>query len=136
MAAPYVADADFSGGSTIHHANTIDTNGVMSAAPEAVYQYARSGNFTYTVPGFAASSSHIVRLHFAETYFSSAGSRTFDVLINGTQYLTDFDIFAAAGAKNKAIAKSFAVQASANGSYVIQAKSVINNSLLSGIDIQ
>ena len=136
VAAPYVADADFSGGSTIHHANTIDTNGVMSAAPEAVYQYARSGNFTYTVPGFAASSSHIVRLHFAETYFSSAGSRTFDVLINGTQYLTDFDIFAAAGAKNKAIAKSFAVQASANGSYVIQAKSVINNSLLSGIDIQ
>ena len=135
-AAPYSADVGFSGGSVIHHADTIDTNGVSSAAPAAVYQYARSGNFTYTVPGFVANSSHIIRLHFAETYFTTANSRTFNVIINGTQYLTAFDIFAATGAKDKAIAKTFAVQANASGAYVIQAQSVINNSLLSGIEIQ
>ena len=136
VAAPYVADVGFVGGTVIHHANTIDTNGASGAAPATVYQYARSGNFTYTVSGFGASSSHIVRLHFAETYFSSPGSRTFNVTINGTQYLSAFDIFAAAGAKNKAVVREFAVSANTSGAYVIQATTVVNNSLLSGIEIQ
>src|SRR5207302_886544 len=104
---PFVADKDFAGGGTISHANTIDLSGVTNPAPAAVYQTARVGNFTYTIPGFTAGSSHTVRLHFAETFFSTAGSRTFNVSINGTQVLSAFDIFAAAGAKNKAIIKQF-----------------------------
>src|SRR5262249_32769297 len=48
---PFAADADFAGGSTINHANTIDLSGVTNPAPMAVYQTARTGNFTYTVPG-------------------------------------------------------------------------------------
>jgi hypothetical protein len=133
---PFVADVDFAGGSTINHANTIDLSGVTNPAPMAVYQTARVGNFTYTIPGFNAGSSHTVRLHFAETYFSTAGSRTFNVSINGTQVLSAFDIFAAAGAKNKAIIKQFTVNANASGQYVIQFTSVVNQSLVSGIEIQ
>jgi hypothetical protein len=133
---PFVADIDFAGGSTINHANTIDLSGVTNPAPMAVYQTARVGNFTYTIPGFNAGSSHTVRLHFAETYFSTAGSRTFNVSINGTQVLSAFDIFAAAGAKNKAIIKQFTVNANSSGQYVVQFTSVVNQSLLSGIEVQ
>jgi hypothetical protein len=133
--APYVADVDFSGGSTINHANVIDLSSVTNPAPSAVYQTARIGNFTYTAPGFAAGSSHTVRLHFAETYFSTAGSRTFNVHINGSQVLTNFDILAVAGAKNKAIVQSFSANADGAGSYAIQFTSVVNNSLVSGIEI-
>ena len=133
---PYVADEDFAGGATIDHVNTIDLSGVTNPAPMAVYQSARVGNFTYTIPGFTAGSSHTVRLHFAETFFSSAGSRTFDVSINGTQVLTNFDIFAATGAKNKAVIEQFTENANSSGGYVITFTSVVNQSLVSGIEVQ
>jgi beta-glucanase (GH16 family) len=133
---PFVADKDFSGGSTINHANTIDLSGVTNPAPMQVYQTARIANFTYTIPGFTAGSSHAVRLHFAEIYWSSAGSRIFNVSINGTQVLSNFDIFAAAGAKNKAIIEQFTMNANSSGQYVIQFTSVKDNSLVSGIEVQ
>jgi len=132
---PFVADEDFSGGSTINHANTIDLSGVTNPAPMAVYQTARTGNFTYTIPGFNPNSTQTIRLHFAETFFNSAGSRTFDVSINGTQVLTNFDIFATAGAQNKAVIEQFTMNANSSGQYVVQFTSVVNNSLLSGIEV-
>ena len=97
---PFVADEDFTGGATMTHANTINTSEVTNPAPAAVYQTGRDGNFSYTIGGFTAGTNYLVRLHFCETYFTSAGSRTFNVSINGTQVLTDFDIFAAAGGQN------------------------------------
>ena len=134
--APFVADVNFTGGGTINHANTIDLSGVTNPAPMAVYQTARTGNFTYTIPGFTAGSTHTVRLHFAETFFSSSGSRTFNVSINGTQVLTNFDVFATAGAKNKAVIEQFTVNSNSSGQYVIQFTSVVNQSLVSGIEVQ
>jgi hypothetical protein len=133
---PFVADEDFAGGGTITHANTIDLSGVTNPAPMAVYQTGRDANFTYTIPGFAAGSSHTVRLHFAETYWSSAGSRVFNVSINGTPVLTNFDIFAAAGAKNKAVIEQFSEPANSSGQYVIQFTTVKDNSLVNGIEVQ
>ncbi len=134
-AAPFVADEFFSGGGTINHANPIDVSGVTNPAPAAVYQTARVDTFSYTVPGFVSGSSHTVRLHFCETYFSAAGARTFNVTINSSQVLTDFDIYKAAGAKNKAVIETFTLNASSSGQYVIQFTSVVNNSLVSGIEI-
>jgi len=133
---PFVADVDFTGGNMINHANTIDVSGVTNPAPAAVYQTARTATFSYTIPGFAASSSHLVRLHFCETYFSTAGSRTFNVSINGSQVLSAFDVFATAGAQNKATVQQFTVNANSSGSYVIQFTTVVNSALISGIEIQ
>jgi hypothetical protein len=133
---PFVADEDFAGGGTIHHSNTIDLSGVTNPAPMAVYQTGRDGNFTYTIPGFTAGSGHTVRLHFAETFWTSAGSRIFNVTINGTKVLSNFDIFAAAGAMNKAIIEQFTVNANSSGQYVIQFTTVKDNSLINGIEIQ
>jgi hypothetical protein len=133
--APYVADRDFAGGTTISHLNKINTSGVTNPAPQAVYQTARTGNFSYTIPGFAAGSSSDIRLHFAETVYSTSGSRVFDVSINGTSVLSNFDIVKATGGKNIAIAKSFTVAASAGGAYVIKFTGVRSRSLISGIEI-
>jgi hypothetical protein len=134
--APFAADKDFTGGGTINHANPIDLSGVTNPAPMAVYQTARIGSFKYTIPGFTASSSHTVRLHFAETYWTAAGARLFNVSINGTQVLTNFDIFAAAGARNKAVIKQFTANANTSGQYVVTFTPVKDNSLVSGIEVQ
>jgi hypothetical protein len=132
----FIADADFAGGGTIHHANVINLSGITNPAPMTVYQTARIGNFSYTLSGFNPGSSYTVRLHFAETYFKTTGSRTFNVSINGTAVLTNFDIVAAAGTINKAVIEQFTETASSTGDYVISFTSVINQSLVSGIEIQ
>jgi hypothetical protein len=133
---PFIADADFAGGGTIHHVNVINLSGITNPAPMAVYQTARIGNFSYTLSGFNPGSSHTVRLHFAETFFKTTGSRTFNVSINGTTVLTNFDIVAAAGIINKAVIEQFTEPASSTGNYVIIFTSVINQTLVSGIEIQ
>jgi hypothetical protein len=135
-AAPFLADLGFSGGTTINHANAINVSGVTQPAPIAVYQTARIGNFSGTFSGFAAGSSHKLRLHFAETFFSTAGSRVFNVSINGKQVLTKYDVFKAVGAKNKAVVAELTQAASSTGQYVVTFASVVDNSLLSGISIQ
>jgi hypothetical protein len=134
--APFISDVDFTGGSILNHKNTIDLSGVTNAAPMTVYQSARQGNFTYTLAGFDPGSSHTVRLHFAETFFTTAGSRTFNIGINGTQVMTNFDIFAAAGAKNKAVILELTQNADSNGTFTVTFTSVVNSSLLSAIEIQ
>jgi hypothetical protein len=58
------------------------------------------------------------------------------VSLNGTQVLTNFDIVAAAGAKNKAVIEQFTENANSSGQYVITFTSVVNQSLVSGIEIQ
>ena len=94
----YAADEDFSGGGTYVPGTivTVPAN-LANAAPAAVYEDARQGVFTYTINGLGAGTSHTVTLHFAELYFTTTGQRVFNVAINGTTVLPNFDIVAAAG---------------------------------------
>jgi peptidoglycan/xylan/chitin deacetylase (PgdA/CDA1 family) len=120
-AGSFIADAYFSGGSTYTNSNTIDTSLLTGTAPPAsVFQSERYGTFTYTLPGFTAGSAQTVTLYFAETYWTAAGQRSFGVSINGTSVLSAFDIYAAAGGQNKAIARTFSTTANASGQVVIQ----------------
>lgn len=116
--ASFAADEDFAGGGTDTSANIITTAGVANAAPAAVYQSERAGIFTYTISGLAAGSSHTVLLHFAEFYWTAAGERVFNVAINGTPVLSNFDIYATAGA-NKALVEQFTATANSSGQIVI-----------------
>jgi hypothetical protein len=138
----FVADKDFTGGTTIDHANTINTSKVTNPAPAAVYQTARvtatagaGTTFSYTIGGFTANSSHTVRLHFCETFWTAAGKRQFNVSINGTQVLTKFDIFATAGGQNIANIQQFTEAANASGQYVLTFTSDTDKALISGIEI-
>jgi hypothetical protein len=132
---PFVADTDFSGGTTTSTANTIDTSGVTNPAPQAVYQSNRYGTFTYTVPNLTANASYTVNLHFAETYWTTTGQRTFNVSINGQAVLSNFDIIAAAGGANKAVVKQFSATANASGTITIQFVTVKDNAQVNGIEI-
>ena len=134
-AAPFAADEDYTGGATAAVTNAISTTGVTNPAPQSVYQHNRYGNFTYTIPGLTAGASYTVRLDFAEEYWTAPGSRTFNVLINGTQVLTNFDIFATAGGEYKAVAESFTATASSAGTVTIQFVTVKDNAQVNGIEV-
>ncbi|MBX5450486.1 MAG: hypothetical protein IRZ24_10490, partial [Thermogemmatispora sp.] len=132
---PFVADAYYSGGSTASTSNAIDTSGVTNPAPQAVYQSNRYGNFTYTIPNLTAGAAYTVRLHFAETYWSAAGKRVFNVSINGQQVLTNFDIYAAAGGANKAVVREMSATATGSGTITIQFSTVVDNAQVNGLEI-
>jgi fibronectin type 3 domain-containing protein len=134
-AAPFVADEDFTGGATSNTTHAITTTGLTNPAPQSVYQHNRYGNFTYTVPGLTAAAGYMVRLHFAEEYWTAAGSRTFNVLINGTQVLTSFDIFATAGGEYIGVIEPFTATASSTGTITIQFVTVKDNAQVNGIEI-
>jgi hypothetical protein len=134
----FIADEDFSGGGTYSVTNTITIPaGVASiAAPAAVYQSARQGTTTYAIPGLTVGTSYTVRLHFAELYFSAAGNREFDVTINGTTVLTNFDIFAAANANYTAVVEQFAATANSSGDIVIAfTNGAKDQPMFSGIEV-
>ena len=134
-APPFQADQGFTASTTISHANAINTTKVINPAPVAVYQTGRIGNFTYTLGGFVPRSTGTVRLHFAETYWNAPGQRSFNVSINGAPVLTNFDIFLVVGGSNIASIQQFSAPANSSGQYVIQFTTLINNSLVNGIEI-
>jgi hypothetical protein len=134
--APFAADAFHSGDdSTYSSATAVSTSGVANAAPAAVYQTERFSDFTYTFPGLTSGTAYTVRLHFAEIWFTAAGSRLFNVIINGQPVLTNFDVFTAAGGADKAVVKEFQVTANGSGQIIIQFVSVLTNAKCSGIEI-
>jgi hypothetical protein len=93
------ADTGFSGGTAWGNSN----------APVPVqYQTLRFGN-TFQYDFAVANGTHSVTLKFAEIYFTAANQRMFNVSINGTNVLSQFDIFSAAGGANKTVDKTFSV---------------------------
>ena len=134
-AGAFAADANFTGGNTATVASAIDTS-AANAAPAAVYQSERWGNSTYTIPGLTAGTSYTVRLHFAETYWTATGKRKFNVALNGASVLSDFDVFAAAGAANKAVVRDFTATANSSGQIVIAlTQGSVDQAKISGIEV-
>ncbi|MGH7750027.1 MAG: malectin domain-containing carbohydrate-binding protein, partial [Candidatus Dormibacteria bacterium] len=135
----FVADTDFvdnggDGGASMVNAS-INTSMVTNPAPQAVYQNERFGsNFTYTVPNLTPGATYTVRLDFSEGYLP-AGQRMFNVSINGTQVLSNFDVAQTAGGMNTAIAESFAATANSSGQIVLNFTGVVGHAMVEGIEI-
>jgi hypothetical protein len=132
---PYAADKYYSGGTTYSVTNAITLTGVTNPAPQAVYQSERYGTTTYTMPSLTVGAQYTVRLHFAELYQTATGKRVFNVLINGTTVLSNFDIYAATGARYKAVVREFTATANASGQIVIKFNTVTDNATIQGIEI-
>lgn len=98
---PYVADTAYDGGSV--QVSSVD---LPNTGDDALYNNWRYGNFAYRVSVYPGA--YTVELHFADTYNSAPGQRIFDVAIEGTTVLDDFDIIAIAGA-NAALVRTFDV---------------------------
>lgn len=94
----------------------------VTGSPDAgLFRSERYGNFTYSVP--VPPGKYTLVLYFAETWYGpgrpdggGAGSRLFDVLVNGQMLLRNFDIFQEAGGGYRAVVKRFSgIQATAQG---------------------
>jgi hypothetical protein len=97
------ADGSFSGGSAFSSTRTI-----ANTSDQALYQNSRYGSsFTYTIN--VPAGTYAVTLKFAELYWSSSGGRVFNVSINGTGVLSNFDIVSAAGGSFRAVDRTFTV---------------------------
>jgi len=144
----YASDCFVEGGNTACTDDAINTSGVHMAAPAILYRTERNGECMYTIP--LPSSSHgvllpqergkvyTVILHFAENYWRDKGQRMFNVDINGERKLSDFDIFAAAGGRNRANVQVIqGIHADKNGDIVIRfIKGSADQPKVSGIEIR
>jgi hypothetical protein len=135
----WAADQSLDSSWTATTSNTITTDGADGPAPPDIYRTVRYyyTNFQYTFYGYAGYSPHVVRLHFAEAWLNGAGLRRFNVLVNGARYLTDFDVWSAAGGLNKATVQTLFVNASSSGQIqILFTPGSANAPMVSGIEIQ
>lgn len=101
----YGADAYYSGGQTGLSNAPVDGGGVYYPANQEVYQTERYSTFAYTFTDLTPNTIHTVKLHFNEHFWNSVGKRKFNVAINSTRVLWDYDIFSQAGGINRPLAK-------------------------------
>ena len=124
----------YASGTLGYLANTIA--GVCTSA-QPLYQRERystsAGGFYYQFdcpPGIYETT-----LLEAETYWSAAGQRVFNVFIQGAQVLTNFDIFAVAGGKNIPVTRVF-TNAVTNAQLQVLFTPVVDNARISGLQVR
>jgi GH35 family endo-1,4-beta-xylanase len=120
----------------VNNGNVYTTTATVNAPEDAeIYQSERWYSFiAYALP-VEKDRTYRLTLKFAEIYFNTAGSRLFDVFIEGTRVLSDFDVFASAGGKNIAI--DTAVTLLASDSYInIEMVSSVDNAAVKGIILE
>lgn len=124
------ADRGFDSG-TIYAPNVA----VAGTSDPALFKSQREGltsaDLQYQLP--VANGSYTVNLYFAETWFTSAGSRVFDVQLQGATVVGGLDIVAEAGARH-ALVKSASVSVT-NGQVVIRFVRRTNIPVISAIEI-
>jgi ribosomal protein S8 len=129
------SDQEYSGGGTYSTTSAINTS-APNSAPQAVYQNERYGNFTYTLANLTPNASYTVQLHFAEIYYTQAGQRQFNMAINGTPVLSNFDIVGEAGGPDIAIVKSFTATANSAGQIAVSSSNgAADNPKISGLSV-
>lgn len=132
----WIADANFTGGTTFSTGNAID-----NTTNDALYQTERYNNFSYNI-SVPAPGIYTVNLYLAEIYFGApgggsgggAGSRVFNVSIEGQPFLSSYDIFVEAGGALKPIIETANVQVS-DGTLNIQFSNITNNAKVSALEI-
>ncbi len=131
-------DAYWNGSSSANSTNAaIDVSGVANAAPVRLYQTWRQGDsFGYTLFGLKPNSATTVRLHFVEPTYEAVGVRRQKVVINGATVESNLDIRAAAGARNKALVRTYSVRPGADGKVSIALVSLVAGvpALLAGLE--
>jgi len=125
----WMADNYFTGGYTY----SVGAHDIAGTEDDAIYQTERYGVMNYNIP--VANGKYTVRLHFAEIYSGCQyiGCRIFNVGVNGTPLLSNFDIFAKVGGYAATIAQTTATVS--NGSLNINLTAIKENPKISGIEI-
>src|SRR5258708_16041507 len=113
----------------------MNLRGVSDSMHKGVWQTCRwNSSFTYTIPALTAGASYTVALDWAELTWTAAGKRVFNVAINGTAVLSNFDVYAQVGYKT-ALQKQFTATANSSGQIVIAfTQGSADNPFISGIE--
>jgi hypothetical protein len=115
----------------------VPTSPITNTSDPKLFQAARFGPTTnpemaYTIAGLV-NGTYTVNVGFYECSYV-AGQRVFNVVLQGQQVLTNFDIFKAAGGKNIANIQTFAATVT-DGSLVLSFVHVKQNPVLSSIEL-
>ena len=129
----WVADRDFTGGSLYSAGIAIE-----NTVEDALYQTERYGDFGYDI-AVPAAGCYAVDLHFAEIWWGvfgggGDGSRLFNVLFEGQQLLSSFDIHATAGPM-AATVQSFTVQVD-DGNLDLEFVTLVDNAKVSAVAVE
>ncbi len=90
--------------------------------------------FGYSIP-VPDDGIYALRLHFAETAFQEAGRRQFDVAVEGTTVLDNYDIFDRAGAGNTAVTETILNIAVNDGVLDITFTAVLERAKINAIEV-
>ncbi|MDO1446915.1 malectin domain-containing carbohydrate-binding protein [Rhodocytophaga aerolata] len=117
--------------------NTADvTSAIQATEDDALYRSYLSSlsdlqEMRYEIP--LASGTYFVRLHFAENFFTGAGSRVFSVRMENQLRVANLDIYEEAGFKT-ALVKDFTVSTT-DGLLNINFTPTVNRLALAGVEI-
>ena len=120
-------DTGFTGGST-----SVRAYPVANTADDRLYYTRRWGNFDYSRS--VANGAYLLRLHFADPLYTTAGKRRFNVYAENTKVLSNFDIAASGGGK-AALVKSIPVTVADGKLSVSFRKGAIENPIVSAIEL-
>lgn len=112
---------------------SVTTNGIAGANPPALYQSEAWSTSTLQYQYSVPNGSHTVKLKFAEFYLTQRGQRTFNIVVNGSTWMANFDILAYTS-PNTAYDVSIPVNVT-NGQVVIQLVPVTGAAKVDGIEI-
>jgi hypothetical protein len=102
------ADKFFSGGSAWDIEYYVGPFTVAGTNDQALYKFERSldsGSFSYSIP--ITSGTYNLKLHFSENNKTAAGQRIGTIALNGSNLLSNFDVFVEAGGQKRALIKTF-----------------------------
>jgi thermitase len=123
-------DSGFIGGNTYSDNSVVGNTNTPALYQAQRYSVGAPLEYRFAVP----NGSYFITLKFAETYFSNAGQRIANILINGQTVQQNFDIVVAAGGPNLAIDETYPVSVT-NGVIDIQLTPVAQNPEINAIQI-
>lgn len=135
---PAVADLDYAAENEdyISSPNSIKATNTMATPPGAIFRterYTTAMALTIKIP-VPAGKYTVVSQH-AETFFTAAGERTFDVLANGEERRTEVDVFQSAGGANRALEVLLTGVPSVDGFITITFKKRKENPMVNAIRV-
>ncbi|QMU28764.1 choice-of-anchor tandem repeat GloVer-containing protein [Adhaeribacter radiodurans] len=129
----FSADTYFSGATSI----SSTASAIGNTINDALYQDNRratnnGGNFEYSIP--IRNGAYTVKLHFAEIFHITTGKRKFNVSAEGVSWLSNYDIFAAAGGARKALIVTKSIIIS-DGILNVRFISIVDKACVSAIEV-
>ncbi len=123
----YEADKNYSGGTA-----STTNDAISGTTDDVLYQSERYGNYSYDIA--LPNGTYDVTLKMVEMYFNATGERVFDVSVEGTEEITDFDLYQTAGHDVAHDVVVTGVQVS-DGELNIQLTSDVNNASLAALSV-